>query len=182
MSKLGSILREFLILVIPAIAALLLVSSGCGGQAGVLYEQNEIVGTINRLFIGTDQRQWEKVKECFNKEVLFDMTSMAGGEPVKMTPQQIVDGWEKGLAGITAIHHQAGNYLVTVKGGEADAFCYGMAVHYLQNPSKMDTRTFVGSYDFHLLKQGAAWKIDRFKFNLKFIEGNKDLHKFAKAK
>jgi hypothetical protein len=174
--------RIILIVVTSAIAALLLFSSGCGGKAEMLSDQNEIINTVNRLFIATDQRKWDTVKECFDKEVLFDMTSMAGGEPVKMTPQRIVDGWERGLAGITAIHHQAGNYVVTLKGAEAEAFCYGIALHYLPNPSKKDTRVFVGSYDFHLVKQGTAWKIDRFKFNLKFIEGNKDLHTFIKAK
>jgi hypothetical protein len=42
-----------------------------------------------------------------------------------------------------------------------------------------NNRVFVGSYDFHFLKIGGVWKIDKFKFNLKFIEGNKGLEKFA---
>jgi hypothetical protein len=29
------------------------------------------------------------------------------------------------------------------------------------------------------MKSGAAWKIDSFKFNLKFIDGNPDLEKSA---
>jgi len=30
-------------------------------------------------------------------------------------------------------------------------------------------RMFVGSYDFHLVR-GDRWRIDRFKFNVKFVE------------
>jgi hypothetical protein len=33
----------------------------------------------------------------------------------------------------------------------------------------------VGSYDLHLVKDDGGWKIDEFKFNLKFMEGNRDL-------
>lgn len=33
----------------------------------------------------------------------------------------------------------------------------------------------MGSYDFHLSKADDRWEIDRFRFNLKFIDGNPDL-------
>ncbi|MBS1128790.1 MAG: hypothetical protein H6Q96_1170, partial [Nitrospirae bacterium] len=31
------------------------------------------------------------------------------------------------------------------------------------------------SYDLHLVIGDGGWKSDKFKFNLKFIDGNKDL-------
>jgi 3-phenylpropionate/cinnamic acid dioxygenase small subunit len=129
----------------------------------------------NRLFICTDNRDWQCVRDVFAPEVLFDMTSLAGGQPVKMTPRQITDGWDQGLKALKAIHHQAGNYQVALKGDEADLFCYGVAFHYLPNPTDRNTRTFVGSYNFHLVRTEQGWKIDKFKYNLKFIDGNKDL-------
>jgi hypothetical protein len=144
-------------------------------QYQVLLDKERIIETINRLFIGTDDRDWPSVRQCFAETVLFDMTSMTGGEPVTMTPQQIGDGWDQGLKDLAAIHHQTGNYIVTVHGDEADAFCYGIALHYLPNKTNQNTRTFVGSYNFRLRRVGTLWKIDRFKFNLKYIDGNKDL-------
>jgi hypothetical protein len=135
-----------------------------------LLEKDRIIDVINRLFIGTDRRDWQAVKECFADRVLFDMTSMAGGEPVTMTPQQIVDGWEEGLREVKAIHHQAGNYLVTVMGDEALAFCYGVALHHLTGEARGTTRRFVGSYDLYLTREGDSWRINRFRFNLKFID------------
>lgn len=45
----------------------------------------------------------------------------------------------------------------------------------LDMTSIQNTRTFVGSYNFHLTKAGGSWRIDRFKFNLKFIDGNLNL-------
>jgi len=61
------------------------------------------------------------------------------------------------------------------RSSEADRFCYGIAYHYLPNPTDRNTRVFVGSYDLHLVIGDGGWKSDKFKFNLKFIDGNKDL-------
>ena len=137
-----------------------------------LLAKENVKDVINRLFISTDNRDWNAIRQIFAPEVLFDMTSMVGGKPVTMTPAEIVDAWEKGLRPLKAIHHQAGNYMVTINGNEADAFCYGIASHYLPNKTNRNTRIFVGSYNFHLVKNGENWQIDRFKFNLKYIDGN----------
>jgi SnoaL-like domain len=140
-----------------------------------LLKKDRIVGVINDLFMGTDDRDWAKVKRCFADKVLFDMTSMTGGAPVTMTAQQIVDAWDQGLKALKAIHHQAGNYAVKVNGHEAAAYCYGIAYHYLPNKTNQNTRVFVGSYDFHFRELDSNWRIDQFKFNLKFIDGNPNL-------
>jgi hypothetical protein len=181
--------------IVLALASLFLLSGCAGGYAHratpclyeppdegrVLYlqsvERDRIIETINQLFIATDQRDWERVTGLFAPKVLFDMTSLSGGQPTTLTPHQIVEAWDKGLKPLKAIHHQAGNYLVAINGDQADAFCYGIATHYLPTKSGRNTRTFVGSYDVHLEKKDGVWWIDRFKFNLQFIEGNKDLEK-----
>ena len=140
-----------------------------------LLEKDKIVTTCTLLFNHTDARDWAGVQTCFAPEVLFDMTSLAGGVPVTLTPQAITDGWEQGLKSLKAIHHQVGNFIVDVKDNQAEVFCYGIASHYLPNPTKNNTRVFVGSYDFHLCKRAEIWRIDRFKFNLKYVDGNKEL-------
>lgn len=144
-------------------------------QTKTLYEKDRVIDRLNALFINTDNKNWPGVKDCFAPQVLFDMTSLAGGEPATLTPQQIAAAWEDGLKDLQAIHHQAGNFQVTIHDNEADAFCYGIAFHYLPNPSNNNTRTFVGSYDFHLIQANSNWRIDKFKFNLKFIDGNAEL-------
>ena len=140
-----------------------------------LVEKDKIIEVLNRLFISTDNRDWMKVKSCFSSKVLLDMTSMAGGEPVTLTSQEIVDAWDKGLKALKSIHHQAGNYVVNINQGEAEAFCYGIASHYLPNKTNRNTRIFVGSYNFHLTKENESWRINKFKFNLKYIDGNPNL-------
>ncbi len=146
-----------------------------------LAERDRITDIVNRLFILTDNRDWPNVERLFTESVYFDMKSISGTEPSIITPQQIAAGWDAGLKPLKATHHQAGNLLVTIRGNEAEVFCYGTAWHYLPNSSNRNTRTFVGSYEINLMKLDEEWKIDRFKYNLKFIDGNRNLEQSAAA-
>jgi hypothetical protein len=142
-----------------------------------LWEKDRIIDTLNQLFIYTDERDWSGVRETLAESVLMDMTSLAGGQPRQMSSEQVAAGWEEGLRSIEAIHHQVGNYRVNVQGDQATAFCYGIASHYRKNPSGRNTRVIVGSYDFHLRLVRDQWRIDRFRFNLKYIDGNPELER-----
>ena len=144
-------------------------------ELATIVDQTKIIETINRLFVGTDDRDWTLVRSCLTPRVLFDMSSLGAGEPKHLSADDIVAAWDTGLKPLKAIHHQAGNYLVEVNGTKAEAFCYGIASHYLPNKSNRNTRTFVGSYEFELLKESGHWRIATFKFNLKYIDGNPDL-------
>jgi SnoaL-like protein len=143
----------------------------------LLLEKDRIVDVITQLFIATDKRDWPAVRRCFAEAVLFDMMSLTGDGPSRLTPEQIASGWEDGLRPIEVVHHQAGNYRVDVRGDRATAFCYAIASHYRTTRSGGNTRTLVGSYDFHLLRLDGRWQIDSFRFNLKYVDGNANLER-----
>jgi hypothetical protein len=103
------------------------------------------------------------------------MTSMGTEKAEILTSTQITEAWDKGLKPLEAIHHQAGKYKVEVEENKANAFCYGVTFHYRKTKSGKNTRTFVGSYNFHLTKIESRWLIDSFRFNLKFIDGNTNM-------
>ena len=134
-----------------------------------------IMRTVIELFVATDERNWNQVEACFAEKVIFDMTSIAGGEPQELTGQEIAKGWRTGLQAIDHVHHQVSNFLVDRTAKEANVSCYGIAYHHRNIPNPDNTRTFVGTYDIHLVKTSAGWRIDRFRFNLKFITGNAQL-------
>ncbi len=137
-----------------------------------LLERDRIAQVVNTLFTATDARDWPRVRTCFAPVVTFDMTSLAGGEVQRLSPEQIAAGWEAGLAPIESVHHQAGNLSVTCTGAEADVTCYAIAYHYRRTRSGKNTRLFAGSYDLHLRLEDGGWKIDSFRFKLKFVDGN----------
>lgn len=142
-----------------------------------LVDEHRVIDCIIRLFICTDTRDWAGVRACLADTVHFDMTSLAGGVPSDLPADAIIAGWTQGLAPIEWVHHQAGNFRVTLRGDEADAFCYGIALHHRRTASGRNTRTFVGSYDFGLARQSDAWRITAFRFNLKFVDGNPELER-----
>ncbi|MDA8108314.1 MAG: nuclear transport factor 2 family protein [Betaproteobacteria bacterium] len=95
-----------------------------------LVAKDRIATVVHQLFTATDRRDWPAVRACFADVVDFDMTSLAGGTPARLTPLQITDGWEAGLKPIQHVHHQVGNLEISVHGDAATAFCYGIALHY----------------------------------------------------
>ncbi|MDQ5857780.1 MAG: nuclear transport factor 2 family protein [Acidobacteriota bacterium] len=138
--------------------------------------RQDVEDVVVRLFVATDRRDWATVEACLADTVILDMTSMAGGEPARMTAGEVVAMWTKGLEPIDHVHHQVGNFQIDVDRDRASVFCYGIALHYrekISNSSK--SRTFVGSYDIHLARTEGKWRIELFRFNLKFIEGNREL-------
>jgi SnoaL-like domain len=137
--------------------------------------RDEITEIINKLFIYTDQQDWERLQqEVFSADVLFDMSSM-GGPKAETAAKDICAMWQKGFEGLDAINHLAGNYLVQINDHLATVFAYATATHYKASATKGTTREFVGTYMIRLLKHGYGWRIYEFKYDLKYQTGNLDL-------
>jgi hypothetical protein len=137
-----------------------------------LADKIELIELSNKLFMYVDAQQWGKVlNEVFAENVWFDMTS-AGGEAKKLSAEDVCEIWRQGFIGLDAVHHQAGHYLITVNGDNADIYGYAMATHYKKAASKGNSRMFVGSYDLRALKSVKGWRLSQFKYNLKYIDGN----------
>ena len=137
--------------------------------------REEIVETVNKLFVYTDSQEWEKLQnEVFTHEVDFDMSSI-GGEKKEMTSKVICELWKNGFRDIDSVNHLAGNYIVTIQDTTATVFAYATATHYKESAAKGKTREFVGTYDIGLLKPGIGWRIYKFKYDLKYSTGNIDL-------
>lgn len=147
-------------------------------ESAALRNIREVENVVVRLFVATDRRDWASVQECLADTVVLDMTSMAGGEPLHLKSTEVSAAWARGLEPIDQVHHQVGNFQTDVSGDRAAVFCYGVAYHHRERISDpLKTRVFVGSYDVHLARTGGRWRIDLFRFNLKFIEGNLELEK-----
>ena len=146
------------------------------------HERQAIQSVVTQVFVATDNRDWENVEAAFNNQVLLDYTSMAGGEPSRLTPIQITDGWKTILPGFDHTHHALSNFSVSISDNEATVTHYGNADHYIDLKNAEDVWTVVGTYNHHLIKTTTGWKIDRMKFNLKYMDGNMDLPRIAQER
>ena len=137
--------------------------------------REQVIEVVNKLFIYTDNQDWDKLqKEVFTELIAFDMSSL-GSEVKTTTAKEVCETWQKGFEGIDAINHLASNYLVTIKELTADVFAYATATHYKKSAKKGNTREFVGTYNLHLIYTEKGWRIDVFKYNLKYVNGNVEL-------
>lgn len=140
---------------------------------------NIIQEKISKLFIASDQGDWETVQQCFAEQVILDYASMTGQAASTVTAQQITESWQSVLPGFEYTHHQLGNFIIQkATDSQASVFCYGTATHYIENEQE-NLWTVVGSYNFDLEKYGSDWKITQMKFNFKYQLGNTNLPQLA---
>lgn len=143
---------------------------------GQFTEREQIVETVNKLFVYTDTQDWIKLQdEVFAADVELNMVSMGADKSEHVSSREICSRWEKTFEQLDAVHHQAGNYLVKISENAAEVYTYAIASHYREAAKKVKTREFVGSYDLHLIKTMSGWRIDKFKYNLKYSTGNMTL-------
>jgi hypothetical protein len=134
-------------------------------------KQQNVIDIVIQLFAGADERDWQKVKNTMAKEVLLDYTSMAGGEPTVLSPQQIAKAWAEFLPGFDKTHHQLSDFKVNIQDNFATASYFGKADHFIDD----EIWTVEGNYMTELKKEGDNWLITTHKFDLITQSGNASL-------
>ncbi|MEV0620602.1 nuclear transport factor 2 family protein [Nonomuraea sp. NPDC050404] len=146
--------------------------------------QHDIIETCTRMGWHADRREWERLKEVFAEKVTLDYTSLNGGEPADLTPDQIVGAWKGVLGGFDATQHLISGHLVTVDGDNGDtAVCTAnfQAVHRLANPFGSPLWTLGGTYHFDLVRTGGGWRISGVVMTATWADGNRDLMSLVAA-
>ena len=134
-------------------------------------ETEEIIQSISNLFVGADERNWQKVQSVMANSVLLDYTSMAGGNPAIMTPQQVTGAWAAFLPGFDKTYHQLSGFEVKVNGDTATAHYAGKADHLIGE----ETWTVGGTYDTGLQTVNGQWLVVSHKLNFIKQSGNTNL-------
>ena len=133
----------------------------------------EIIELANKLFMYTDAQQWNKLlAEVFTEEIWFDMASMGAGPAQRIASEAVCDMWKQGFVNLDSIHHQAGHYLIEGRGADADIYAYAIATHFRKAAKNGHTRSFTGSYEMRASRTTKGWRLSKFKYNLKFSDGN----------
>ncbi len=144
--------------------------------AQMIERRQMVEDRVVQLFVATDRRDWPAVAECFADTFILDMTSMVGGTPQTLTPAGITAMWAAGFQNLDHVHHQVGNFQTVLVDDTATVRCHGVAFHHRAGiAASLKTRIFVGDYEIQLRLAERAWRITLLRFNLKFIDGNREL-------
>jgi len=141
-----------------------------------------IIETVQNIFIGADEKNWELCRSSFADIVCVDYTSLAGGVPAETRSEDVIAAWQEFLPKFHTTHHQLGNFTVRQTGDFATISFYGTATHFLPNDSGNNVWTVVGTYDASLRRSGNGWKVATMKFNFKYQDGNLNLPALARTR
>lgn len=139
-------------------------------------EREQIKQLINTLFISIDNKDWRSAIECFTENTSFDMSSMDYGSAGNKDCEDVGEILKNNLSHYDHIHHQTGDFRIDHKEDGASVFCYVVVFYYKESAAEgKKVKRAIGSYQFEIDRVASIDKIASLKFNLKFIDGNKDI-------
>jgi len=141
---------------------------------GNLSDEQKIIFTVCHALNCVDKLDWVGYKECFVKgEVIYDYTSLNGGEPYRGDVDAFINLVVQTLPGYQATSHQSANHEVSIEGESAVFKSSIIATHYL--PNKVTSSDFwqaIGFYEINLQKFADVWKINQLKFIKTMVLGD----------
>ena len=70
-----------------------------------LLDRANIHDVVTKIYLYTDQHQWDKFEEFAAPSLLLDYTAMFGGQPRSVTPAELVETWKPFMAKMTSHQH-----------------------------------------------------------------------------
>ena len=94
-------------------------------------DTEKIINVISNIFVGADERDWNKVKASFANDVLLDYYSMNGNPASVLTSNDIINAWRGFLPGFDITNHHITNFGIKQSGGIAKVHFSGKADHFI---------------------------------------------------
>jgi hypothetical protein len=137
-------------------------------------DEAEIRRVADELFITTDLKDWDAARALFvDGSIEVDMSSLAGGGPVELTADQLIEGFRRGLHAGKVSHHLVANYRVEVDGDRAELWAHGYAWNRVAAfaPGEDLWETW-GNYRLSFRRTGERWLLSAFRYDSKLTRGN----------
>lgn len=135
----------------------------------------DIVQVCSNIFMGADNRDWNKIRESFASEVLLDYSSFNGQPASAIKAEQIIDAWSAFFPKFKFTLHFISNFSVAEDKDKAVCSCYGHAMHHIPGAAGGDLWEVFGTYDFELEHQGEKWRVISMRYHHKYAAGNLNL-------
>lgn len=128
----------------------------------------------DELFITTDMKDWAGARALFvDGTIDVDMSSLAGGGPVRMSADELLSGFKAGLHAKKASHHLATNYRVRIDDDRAELYAHGYSWNRVAELGPgADLWETWGNYRLTFRKTAGSWKMDGFRYDSKLTRGN----------
>lgn len=134
-------------------------------------EAARVISVVSSIPLAVDLAAYDLAERAFAPKVLVDYTSLWGGEPNTVTPQELMTSWRGIVPGFDATWHELGKVSATINGNTAKATAFVDGRHWI---GKQLWRP-VGNYHWDLVKLDGAWKVTRMEFAMSQEIGSREV-------
>lgn len=145
-------------------------------------DEAEIRRVVDEIDNACDAKDWKTLRTYFTDEVEVDFTSLAGGEPVKITVDQLVGGWQTNLFAEKKTFHQRGNHRIEIKDDRAEVFSKAYAFNLLESGEIIGLWEVWGNYTHTLRRTENGWQVSGMTLDVIHQRGDEKVRTFVPEK
>lgn len=119
-----------------------------------------------------DAKDWEGCRSFFADNLEVDFTSLAGGEPAKISADDLIGAWKTNLFAEKKTYHQRGNHRIEIDGNKATVFSKAYAFNLLESGEVSGLWEVWGNYTHDLIRTEAGWKCSGMKLEVIYQRGD----------
>lgn len=134
-------------------------------------ETARVISIVSSIPLAVDLAAYDLAEQAFAPSIVIDYTSLWGGEPQTMTPQDLMDAWRGIVPGFTATWHELSNVQAVVTGDRAQASAFVDGRHWLDEALWRP----VGHYLWELERRNGRWMVTSMTFQMTEEFGDRTL-------
>jgi hypothetical protein len=127
---------------------------------------------VDEIDNACDAKDWEKCRAFFADEVEVDFTSLAGGEPARVSGDELIDAWKTNLFAEKKTYHQRGNHRIELAADKATVFSKAYAFNLLESGAVTGLWEVWGNYTHEMIRTQTGWKCAGMKLEVVHQRGD----------
>ncbi|WP_192245211.1 nuclear transport factor 2 family protein [Mesorhizobium silamurunense] len=153
--------------------ALAPVDAGGAEPAGwqALADERAVIRIADAIDRAVDAQDWNLARSYFADRVTVDFSSLSGQPPATIASDDLIGTWAANLKGSKTSLHLRTNHQIDIKADTATVRSNGYAWNRMEGNGDPLWEVW-GTYEHHLIRSGAGWKVDGFTFRMTHERGN----------
>ena len=143
-----------------------------------LSDEAEIRRVVDEIDNLCDEKDWKTLRIYFTDELDVDFSSLAGGEPAKISADDLIKGWKTNLFAEKKTFHQRGNHRIEIEGDRAEVFSKGYAFNLLESGEITGLWEVWGNYTHTLERTENGWKVSKMTLEVIHQRGDERIRNF----
>ena len=143
------------------------------GPAGwqAFADERAVIRIADAIDRAVDAQDWKLARGYFADRVTADFSSLSGQPAADVASDDLIGAWAANLKGSKTSLHLRTNHQVVIEGDAATVRSYGYAWNRMEGNGDPLWEVW-GTYEHHLVRSGAGWKVDGFTFHMTHERGN----------